>query len=103
MNRKQRRSLQKRKRIQITNKMDVDNKSVNLAYDTFLLIALTVLHDKYGFGKTRLNEFLKHFNSGVETISGGFASVIDLNETLFKETGVIVFDRDQYKKPVDKK
>lgn len=95
--------MQKKGKQSQAKKMNIDKKSVNLAYDTFLLIALTVLHDKYGYGRTRLTEFVKHFHSGMETIAGNFASVIDLNETLLKETGVIVFDRAQYKKQVDKK
>lgn len=98
MNRQQRRAAKKRKPPRPPDKFKADTKSVNLAYDTFMLIAMTVLHDKYGFGQTRLTQFYKHFQSGAESVIGGFVSIYDLNEQLAEETGVLVIERERYKR-----
>ena len=92
MNRQQRRAKARRK-----PKFPPRGASVNLAYDTFLLLTMTVLHDKYGFGQTRLLDFNRYIQSAMETVTGDFASIIDLNETLCEETGILVFQREQYR------
>lgn len=95
MNRQQRRAKAKRKPDK--PKFPPRGASVNLAYDTFLLLTMTVLHDKYGFGQTRLLDFNRYIQSAMETVAGDFASIIDLNETLCEETGILVFQREQYR------
>lgn len=97
MNRQQRRSAKKRKPPRPPDKFKPDAKTADLTLKTSMLIALTVLHDKYGFGRIRLTEFVKHFQSGMDSVTGGFVSIYDLNEQLDKETGVLVFDREQYR------
>ena len=95
MNRQQRRSKARRKpdKPKPASRADM----VNLAYDVVLLFAMTTLHDKYGFGKTRLLDFNRYIQSAMETVAGDFASIIDLNETLCEETGILVFQREQYR------
>ena len=97
MNRQQRRAAKKRKPPRPPDKFKADAKTANLASDMVLLVALTVLHDKFGFGTDRLSRFYKHLQSSMESVTEGFVSVYDLNEQLVKETGVFVFDRDRYK------
>ena len=55
MNRQQRRAKARRKpdKPKPASRADM----ANLAYDVVLLFAMTTLHDKYGFGKTRLADF----------------------------------------------
>ena len=98
MNRQQRRAAKKRKPPRPPDKFKPDAKTAQLASDMVLLITLTVLHDKFGFGTERLTRFYRHFTSGMESVNEGFVSVYDLNEQLLKETGVVVFEREQYKK-----
>lgn len=97
MNRQQRRAAKKRKSPRPPDKFKPDAKTANLASDMTLLFAMTVLHDKFGFGTTRLTRFYKSLLSAEESITQGFVSVYDLNEQLAKETGIWVFDREQYK------
>ena len=95
MNRQQRRAKARRKpdKPKPASRADM----VNLAYDVVLLFAMTTLHDKYGFGKTRLADFRRHIQGLMDTVIGNFASIIDLNETLCEETGILVFQREQYR------
>ena len=76
MNRQQRRAKARRKPVK--PKCPPRGASVNLAYDTFLLLTMTVLHDKYGFGQTRLLDFNRYIQSAMETGAGDFATVIEL-------------------------
>lgn len=100
MNRQQRRAKARRKPDK--PKFPPRGASVNLAYDTFLLLTMTVLHDKYGFGQTRLLDFNRYIQSAMETVAGDFASIIDLNETLHEETGLWVIEPEQYKRRVNR-
>ena len=96
MNRQQRRAKAKRKPDKVKPMSRAE--TVNLTWDVFLLLALTALHDKYGFGKTRLAEFKRHVRGGIDTVTGNFASVIDLNETLHEETGIWALEPERYRK-----
>lgn len=73
-------------------------ETVSLTCDVILLFAMTTLHDKYGFGKTRLADFRRNIQGLMDTVVGNFASVIDLNETLHEETGIWVMKPEQYRK-----
>lgn len=98
MNRKQRKATKKRKPPRPPDKFKADSKTVDLFYDVFRLVAMTVLHDKYGFGKSRLTEFDERWMDLVESVTGGFVSIYDLNEQLAKETGILVIERERYKR-----
>lgn len=97
MNRQQKRALKKRKPGRPPDKWKPDAKSINVAWDVFKLVTFTALHDKYGWGKPRLDDLNTHIQSGVEAVTGNFASIYDLNETLINETGVEVIERERYK------
>lgn len=99
MNRQQRRAAKKRKPPRPPDKYKPDAGTVRLAEDTFLLITMTVLHDKFGFGTERLTRFYNQYLSIGDSLTRGFVSVYDLNEQLAKETDVWVIDREQYKQP----
>ena len=100
MNRQQRRAKARRKpdKPKPASRADM----VNLAYDVVLLFAMTTLHDKYGFGKTRLADFRRHIQGLMDTVIGKFASVIDLKETLHEETGLWVIEPERYKRRVSR-
>lgn len=87
----------KRRKSRPPDKYKPDAKSVNLAWDVFKLIAFTALHDKYGFEKEQLEDFNKHIQNGVDAVSRQFVSIYDLNETLRKEAGIEVIERERYK------
>lgn len=101
MNRQQRKAAKKaakkNKPPRPPDKYKPDAKTANLASDTVLLVTMTVLHDKFGFGTERLTRFYTQFQSTMDSLTRGFVSVYDLNEQLAKETGVWVFDREQYR------
>ena len=77
-------------------------ETVNLTWDVFLLLAMTALHDKYSFGKTRLADFKRHMQGGIGTVAGNFASIVDLNETLHEENGLWVIEPERYKRRVSR-
>ena len=101
MNRQQRKAAKKaakkNKPPRPPDKYKPDAKTAKLASDTVLLVTMTVLHDKFGFGTERLTRFYTQFQSTMDSRTRGFVSVYDLNEQLAKETDVWVFDREQYR------
>lgn len=97
MNRQQKRAMKKRKPPRPPDKFKPDATTARLAEDTILLFAMTVLHDKFGFGTERLTRFYKYLASSIDSVNRGFVSIYDLNEQLAEETGIFVFDREQYK------
>jgi len=55
--------------------------------DTVLIMATYVLHWKYGWGKIRLERFIKEFNFQAECLAGDYCSWDDLREELRSECG----------------
>ncbi len=55
-----------------------------------MILTLTVLHDKFGFGTVRLDRFQKAYAELLDSYNQDYVNVHDLNNTLFEETGLKV-------------
>ena len=74
---------------QVRNRRDADNL-ITSAHKLSMLLCLTVLHDKYGFGTKRLEKVVDQMNDLLDSFNKGYISVEDLNITLYEETGIKV-------------
>lgn len=61
--------------------------------DLLCVSACMVLHDKFGFGKERLDRFMRELMKTMESINQNYCSLPDLYETLTEETKI---DFDKY-------
>ena len=52
------------------------------------LIALTVLHDKFGYGKKRLQRFIDEYQDVLDSYNKGYVNVDDLKSVLREECGI---------------
>lgn len=64
---------------------------------TMLVVMQIVLKDKFGFGQKRLMRFKEHFESYCESLSGGWCTYTDIEQTLHDELGVEVVDGEKEK------
>lgn len=58
------------------------------ALEAAMAIFLTVMHDKEGYGITRLKRLHKKLNDYAEMVSEGYVSIKELKEALFDEMGI---------------
>ena len=58
------------------------------AVEIALVLAMSVLHDKWGFGVTRLKRFWEQLNSYSDSVVLGYASVPDMKTVLKDEMGI---------------
>jgi|WetSurMetagenome_2_1015567.scaffolds.fasta_scaffold601612_2 hypothetical protein len=54
----------------------------------------SILHDKLGFGTTRLECTLTDISELFDGINKGYVSIEDLEKTLKEETGVVMQDKE---------
>ena len=73
----------------VANRRDAD-KLIDSAYKVNMLLTMTVLHDKYGFGTKRLERFLKEYQELLDSYEKGYISPDDLNGVLWEEVGMKV-------------
>lgn len=67
---------------------DVTDKALRvLAY-----VPLMVLRDKFGFGKVRLDKFLREFAELVDCVENDYVGFEDMIETIKDETGLVITD-----------
>lgn len=74
---------------QVRNRRDADNL-ITSTHRLAMLLMLTVLHDKYGFGTKRLEAVVDQVNDLLDSFNRGYISIDDLNTTLHEETGIKV-------------
>ena len=55
-----------------------------------ILIALSVLHDEFDFGRTRLNRYMDRFCSIHDSIQGGWAGYSDYRDMLAEKMGKLL-------------
>lgn len=65
-------------------KKDATSEAISFAW----AIMFTCLHDKEGWGKTRLQRLWKEIEDLSDSVSKGYVSVADLKHTLKEEMGV---------------
>lgn len=73
----------------VKNRRDAD-KLIESSHKVAMLLTLTILHDKYGFGSKRLGDFAKHYHNLLDSYNKGNVSIDDFNATLYGETGIRV-------------
>ena len=69
----------------------MDECIMNLKYnvvDTFTILVAYTLHEKFGFGKTRLNRFIHDFNFQAECLDEDYCTWEDQIEILRQECGL---------------
>lgn len=67
---------------------DVTNKALRvIAY-----VPLIVLHDKWGFGKKRLEKFLYEFAEQIDCLENKYVEFDDMIEAIKDETGLVITD-----------
>ena len=69
----------------------MDECIMNIKYnvvDTFTILGAYTLHEKFGFGKTRLNRFIHDFNFQAECLDEDYCTWEDQIEILRQECGL---------------
>lgn len=65
----------------------------SVASEVLNCMALIVLHDEFGFGTKRLNQFQKAFENQAECLSGEYVSIDDMKQLVVELTAKL----DSYK------
>lgn len=71
----------------VKNRRDA-NKLITTSWRVTLLLALWALHDDFGFGKKRLEQFIAKVVDLLDSYTRGYVNLDDLYDTLKKETGI---------------
>ena len=60
------------------------------AIDDALAIFLTVMHDKEGYGKTRMKRLHKRIEELADTVAEGYVTMGNLKKALKDECGIVI-------------
>lgn len=52
------------------------------------LIPLIILRDKFGFGKIRLERYLKHYQEAIESLNEGYLDLKDVERVMLEEVKI---------------
>ena len=56
------------------------------------LIPLIILRDKFGFGKIRLERYLKHYQEAVDSLNKGYLDLNDVQRVLLDEVKIKFYE-----------
>lgn len=56
------------------------------------LIPLIILRDKFGFGKVRLERYLKHFQEAVDSLNSGHLDLKDVQKVMIDEVKIAFYE-----------
>ena len=56
------------------------------------LIPLIILRDKFGFGKIRLERYLKHYQEAIESLNEGYLDLKDVQKVLLDEVKIKFYE-----------
>lgn len=70
-------------------KRDCTEKATNYA----IILLLSVMHDKHGYGKKRLSRILNQLDDLADSIAKGYVRLEDLRSMIEDECGIVVFNR----------
>lgn len=73
-------------------RQELRTEAVDDALRVLAYVPLMVLRDKFGFGKTRLDKFLKEFAELVDCVENDYLGFEDMIETIKDETGLVITD-----------
>ena len=74
-------------------KQDAAQEAIDKAFVLMLGLPMIVLHDKYGWGKKRLYDFIDHVLEQYDSFNKNFITLDDLWNTIEKETGVKLIEK----------
>lgn len=74
-------------------KQDAAQEAIDKAFVLMLSLPMIVLHDKYGWGKKRLSDFIDHVLEQYDSFNKNFITLDDLWNTIEKETGVKLIEK----------
>ena len=63
------------------------------AVDFAVILFLSVMHDKHGYGKKRLARVLNQLDNLADSVSEGYVNLEDLRHMIEDECGIIVINR----------
>ena len=58
------------------------------------LIPLIILRDKFGFGKVRLERYLKHYQEAVDSLNEGYLDLKDVERVMLEEVKIGFYEGD---------
>ena len=99
MNRKQRRTIVKKKLTDKDIKVmeeNVKKESIDFTIMNYVACVALCLHDKLGFGHDRACRFLQDVDNLFDSINKGYLSLDDVLKTIEEEIG-ITFERTKQK------
>lgn len=71
------------------DKVDEFTQNVKqMTIDTILIVATVSIRDEFGFGKDRLNRFIKRFNNNAECLGDDLVEWQDLIDQMQEECGI---------------
>lgn len=101
MNRAQRRALIKKPEVinQVLDLKDYSHQKelqrqkkllIQTIVHEYVIVATTVLHDKFGFGKIRIERFLDHVINLWLTVDEEYVTIKDLEDLIKEEVGITI-------------
>lgn len=75
-------------RISQKELQEFTNNAKRMILDTVLILTSVTLHDEFGFGRKRLEQFIKRFNFKAECIGEDYTNWQDQIEILKEECGL---------------
>ena len=83
-----------RETIQLTRKEyeELKSKERSNAANIINLIPLIILRDKFGFGKIRLERYLKHYQEAVDSLNKGYLDLNDVQKVLLDEVKIKFYE-----------
>ncbi len=73
----------------VANRRDAD-RLIDASHKVAMLLTMTILHDKCGYGTKRLERFIKEYKELLDSYNKGYISMDDLNQVLKDEVGMEV-------------
>lgn len=74
-------------------KQDAAQEAIDKAFVLMLGLPMIALHDKYGWGKKRLSDFMNHVLEQYDSFNKNFITLDDLRNAIEKETGVKLIEK----------
>ena len=83
-----------RETIQLTRKEyeELKSKERMNAANIINLIPLIILRDKFGFGKIRLERYLKHYQDAVNSLNEGYLDLKDVERVMLEEVKIAFYE-----------
>lgn len=78
--------------ITIREREQIKKKAIKDALQIITYFPLLALRDEFGFGAKRLQRFTDRMHSDIEAYNKGYIDIIDIAETIKKETGIEIIE-----------